>query len=274
MPRWVLAQELLQGRPRKADTFCLTAALSRPTAWGNQHSKWFTNPKHSFSWPRVFESISLRGCFPQGREMAPVAQDTHSPPGVKDPTDAHRSQCLRCLSIIRCLKCLRQSFILKKQQKGLLSSPPKQLQFSVSSYSGRFLPSPPRFQVFWNLGRSCLEQRDFADGPVLKSFLLIFPQTTNPPVRRASLLSHPFTPDTGQLPGPPLWTRGEVWDKGLAFTEGTLKTRAEGLGTDTGRREAGTNEQGHSPYSCVQLPTTWRTRLRVPKSGFRLGVLE
>lgn len=46
-----LAPKLLPGKQHKAHAFCATAALSRPTAWGNQHSKRLAHPEHSFCRP-------------------------------------------------------------------------------------------------------------------------------------------------------------------------------------------------------------------------------
>lgn len=100
-----------------------------------------------------------------------------------------------------------QTELLKSSRRGCRLPHLTGYSFSVGSYSGCFLQSPPRSQMFWNSGISCLEQCDSADGPFLKSFLLVFPKTTNPQVRRASLSSHPFTLVTGQLPGV-LWTWG------------------------------------------------------------------
>lgn len=180
-----MASQLLLGRPHKADTFCLTAALPRP-----QHGRTSTTKRLQ---TLSAASVSLPRCFPHCRALAPLEGQTHShtlwgqgapwrPPG----------------SISR---LLRTQAGLKSIRRGCCLSHQTRYSFILGWYSGGFFQSLPNWKCLGTLVISYLESPASLGAlpdscPYLKSFLLSFPKTTSPHFRQASLSSHSFTPNT------------------------------------------------------------------------------
>ena len=111
VPRLGLAPQLL-GRPHKADTFCLTAALSRL-----QHGRTSTTKRlQTLQYQLSTASISLPCCFPHCRALAPLEGQTHSHTswGQEAPWRLPRLR----------FQIASDTSSFKKYQKGLLPLPP------------------------------------------------------------------------------------------------------------------------------------------------------
>ena len=130
VPRWGLASQLLLGRPHKADTFCLTAALPRP-----QHGRTSTTKcLQTLS----TASVSLPRCFPHCRVLAPLEGQapSHTLWGQGAPWRPPGSS----------FRLPRTQARLKSIRRGCCLSLQTRYSFILGWYSGSFLQSLPKWK--------------------------------------------------------------------------------------------------------------------------------